>query len=109
MDANGAPAFTQHTNGGSYDLWPDVDADPKPRLYFESHVDTRDDPRLYSTQLHTVPLTDLTHIGGMQPRVSPTFDKVLFTSLNDKTKKRDIYIMPSAGGPGDEPDEHPRC
>jgi hypothetical protein len=80
MDANGTPPPWQNTPGETHDLWPVVDADPKPRLYFQSYVETRDDPRLYMMQLGTVVRWDLTSIGGMQPRISPKADRVLFCS-----------------------------
>ena len=41
--------------------------------------------------------TDLT-TAGMQPRVSPKNDVIVFTSINDKTGKRDLFRMPAAGG-----------
>jgi Tol biopolymer transport system component len=43
-------------------------------------------------------MTDLTSVGGTQPRVSPKNDFVLFTSVNEKTGKRDIYRMSDQGG-----------
>jgi TolB protein len=99
MSAAGAPGITQLTRGDTNDLWPSIDSDPKPRLYYQALVDTRPDSRIYMTQLGTTTLTDLlTQMGGTQPRVSPKADTVLFTAVNDKTGKRDIYIMPDTGG-----------
>src|SRR6185312_12813786 len=82
----------------STDLYPSVDSDPKPRLYYESRVDTRPDPRLYMTQLGTTLRTDLTQAGGEQPRVSPKADAVVFTAINAKTGKREIFKMSDRGG-----------
>jgi hypothetical protein len=100
MSATGAPGITQLTSGETNDLWPSIDSDPKPRLYYQAMVDMRPDPRLYMTQLGTTTRTDLTQRGGAQPRVSPKADSVLFTHVNDKTGKRDIYMMPDRGGVG---------
>jgi hypothetical protein len=98
MSAVGAPGITQLSSGETNDLWPCIDSDPKPRLFFQAMVDTRPDPRIYMTQLGTTTRTDMTQLGGSQPRVNPKADAVAFTLVNDKTGKRDIYIMPDRGG-----------
>lgn len=98
MSSTGAPGITQLTGGDTNDLWPSIDSDPKPRLFYQALVDTRPDPRLYMTQLGTTTRTDLTQMGGAQPRVSPKADAVVFVAVNDKTGKRDIYRMPDRGG-----------
>lgn len=98
LSANGEGGVTQLTSGDTTDLWPTIDSDPKPRLYYEALVDSRSDPRLYMTQLGTTLRTDLTQTGGTQPRVSPKADSVLFTLLNEKTGKREIYKMSDRGG-----------
>ncbi|HSU66096.1 MAG TPA: PEGA domain-containing protein [Tepidisphaeraceae bacterium] len=98
LAANGEGGVTQLTGGDTTDLWPTVDSDPKPRLYYEALVDSRPDPRLYMTQLGTTLRTDLTQTGGTQPRVSPKADSVIFTLVNEKTGKREIYKMSDRGG-----------
>lgn len=98
MSANGEAGVTRLTPGDTQDLWPTVDSDPKQRLFYEALVDTRPDPRLYMTQLGTIFVTDLTNVSGMQPKVSPKNDAILFTATNEKTGKRDIYRMPDRGG-----------
>ena len=98
MAANGEGGITQLTAGDTTDLWPVVDSDPRPRLYYQAMVDSRPDPRLYMAQLGTTLRTDLTQPGGMQPRISPTADAVLFTLVNPKTNKREIYKMSDRGG-----------
>ncbi len=97
MSALGLPGMTQLTSGETHDLWPSVDSDPKPRLYYELLADKRPDPRLYMTQLGTTIRTDLTSFGGTQPRVSPKADAIVFTAVNPKTGKRDIYRMSDRG------------
>lgn len=98
MSALGAPGVTRLTTGDTCDLWPSVDSDPKPRLFYQAMVETRPDARLYMTQLGTIFMTDLTTLSGAQPRVSPKNDFVLFASVNEKTGKRDIYRMSDRGG-----------
>ncbi len=98
MSAVGAPGIEQLTTGDTNDLWPSIDSDPKPRLYYQASVDTRPDPRIYMTALGTVTRTDLTMQGGTQPRVSPKNDQIVFCSLNEKTGKRDLYLMSANGG-----------
>lgn len=98
LAASGEGGVTQLTAGDTTDLWPTVDSDPKPRLYYEALVDSRPDPRLYMTQLGTTLRTDLTQTGGTQPRVSPKADSVVFTLVNDKTGKREIFKMSDRGG-----------
>ena len=98
MSANGEGGITQLTPGDTTDLWPTVDSDPRPRVYYEALVDSRPDPRVYMTQLGTTLRTDLTWSGGQQPRVSPKADSVLFTLPNPKTSKREIFKIPDRGG-----------
>jgi Tol biopolymer transport system component len=98
MAADGAPGVTQLTSGDTTDLWPSIDSDPKPRLFYQALVDTRPDPRLYMTQLGTTTKTDLIQSGGGQPRVNPRGDAVVFTLVNGKTGKRDLYRMSDKGG-----------
>ncbi|HEY1628713.1 MAG TPA: hypothetical protein VGF52_02575 [Tepidisphaeraceae bacterium] len=98
MAANGVGGITRLTSGDTNDLWPTIDSDPKPRLFYQAMVDTRPDPRIYMTQIGTIFQTDLTMLGGMQPRVSPKNDAILFCAANEKTGKRDIYIVSDKGG-----------
>src|SRR5262245_59779522 len=84
MSAIGAPGVTRLTPGDSNDLWPSVDSDPKPRLFYQAMVDARPEPHIYMTQLGTIFMTDLTNMSGMQPRVSPKNDYVLFVGSNAK-------------------------
>lgn len=98
MDANGAPGVTQLTSGETNDLWPVIDSDPKPRLFYQAYIDSRPEPKLFMTRLGTVARTDLTEVAGDQPRVSPKADRLVFVGINAKTKKRDLYLMPDSGG-----------
>jgi Tol biopolymer transport system component len=67
-------------------------------MYYQTLVDTRSDPRLFMTQLGTTIRTDLTQQGGKQPRVSPKADSVVFTAVNERTGKRDLFLMSDKGG-----------
>ncbi len=98
MSAVGAPGITQLTTGDTNDLWPSIDSDPRPRMYYQTLVDTRSDARLFMTQLGTTIRTDLTQQGGRQPRVSPKADSVVFTGVNERTGKRDLFLMSDKGG-----------
>ena len=61
MSAAGEPGISQFPGEeGESDLWPDVDADSKPRLFYEVLLDSRPDARLYTTVLGTQTKTDLT-------------------------------------------------
>ncbi|CAN5566905.1 hypothetical protein BH09PLA1_BH09PLA1_34060 [soil metagenome] len=97
MAASGAPGITQLTGGEANDLWPAIDSDPRPRLYYQSMLDSRDDPRLFSAEVGNMFRKDI-QTTGMQPRVSPKNDFVVFTSINDKTGKRDLFRVPVGGG-----------
>jgi hypothetical protein len=93
-----APEELTGRNGDSNDLWPTVDSNPKPRLFYQSLFDMRTDPRLFSTPFGGTNRKDLTAAaGGMQPRVAPTADAVVFTAADPKTGKRDIYRMSDGG------------
>jgi hypothetical protein len=86
------------TNSDSNDLWPCVDAAAKPRLFYQAHIDTRSDPRLFAAQIGSVLQTDLTTLGGEMPRVSPKNDAVVYVLPNEKTGRRDIYRVSDRGG-----------
>lgn len=98
IDATGAPGIVNLTSGESNDLWPSLDSDPKQRLFYQSMIDRRPDPRIFMIQLGTAFRTDLSQTGGMQPRISPRNDAVIFCSVNEKTGKRDIFKMSDKGG-----------
>lgn len=98
ISATGEGGVTRFTQGDTNDLYPSVDADAKPRLFYQAHIDTRSDPRLYMVQVGTNLQTDLTMLGGTQPRVSPRNDSVVYVQVNEKTGKRDIYRVSDRGG-----------
>jgi len=98
MSAVGEPGVTQLTTGDTNDLWPSVDSEPNPRLFYQALVDSRPDPRLFMTQLGTTTRTDLNTLGGEQPRVSPKADSIVFTAVNENTGKRDVFRMSDRGG-----------
>lgn len=98
--ANGGGGVPEQLTAGpdSHDLWPSVDSSPKPRLFYQSLVDTRADPRLFSTQIGAVGRRDLATAGGTQPRVGPRADEIVFAAAASAGGKRDIFRMPDGGG-----------
>jgi dipeptidyl aminopeptidase/acylaminoacyl peptidase len=96
--AVGAPGTAQLTSNDEQELWPAVDADPQPRLFYEALLDDRDEPRLYMTQIGRTIRTELTTVPVTQPRVSPKADNLVFASVNAKTGNRELFIMPDKGG-----------
>lgn len=98
INADGTGGVKRLMAGGdTNDLWPSQDSDPEARLFYEAWVDGRPDPRIYMTQLGTVFQTDLSQMSGMQPRISPKNDAILFTAVNEQTGKRDVYRMSDKG------------
>ncbi len=98
LSVAGAPGVTQLTLGLTTDLWPCMDSDPQqPRLFYEARTDGRAAPRIYMTRLGTTIRTDLSALGGAQPRISPKGDALLFTVVNERSGKRDIYRMSDRG------------
>lgn len=97
MSTAGDPGITQLTSGEENDLWPTIDSDPKPRLFYQALIDTRSDPRLFSTVIGAISRTDLGQ--GAEPRISPTGDAILFVGVNEKTGQRQIFRMSDKGGP----------
>jgi Tol biopolymer transport system component len=98
ISASGEGGVTRFTTGDTNDLYPSVDAEAKPRLFYQAHIDTRPDPRLYVVQLGTNLQTDLTRLGGTQPRISPRGDSVVYVSANEKTGLSDLYRVSDQGG-----------
>jgi hypothetical protein len=97
MPATDEPVPERLTILGSHELWPTVDSNPKPRLFYETYIDTRPGPRLYSTPVGVTMPRDLAPAGGTQPRVAPTADAVLFAARDPKTGKRDLFRMTDEG------------
>jgi len=93
MATNGAPGVRKITSGDNNDLWPSIDSEPAPRLFYQSMVDTHSEPRLYASQIGAAILDDLTQAGGMQPRISPRDDALIYCALNDNTGKREIFRL----------------
>jgi hypothetical protein len=100
ISAAGSPGVTQLTNDDNNDLWPSIDA--ARHLFYQAFVDTRPDPRLFLVELGKTTRTDLTQAGGSQPRVSPETKPdsgtLLFSNVNEKTGKRDIFSVKTDGG-----------
>lgn len=84
--------------GDTTDLWPVVDSDPMPRLFYQAMFSSRTDSRLQSLQIGTSSPADLTSLSGTRPRVSPRNDAVVFCALNNTTGRREIYIAGDKGG-----------
>ena len=78
------------SNRDEQDLWPGIDADPRPRthLFYEALFDGQPNGHLYMATLNTTVRSELTGTGVSEPRVSPKADSVAFVSLNEKTGKR---------------------
>jgi hypothetical protein len=93
MATNGGLGVRKITSGDNNDLWPSIDLAPTPHLFYQSMVDTRSQPRIYESQIGAAILNDLTTAGGMQPRISPDNDALLYCGLNDKTGKREILRL----------------
>jgi Tol biopolymer transport system component len=96
VSAKGEFGVTNLTTGDSTDLWPSVDSDPRQRLYYQGMMDNRDEPHIYMVRLNTILKTDLP-TSGMQPRVSPRNDSILFSRKNEKTGLRDLWLMSDRG------------
>jgi Tol biopolymer transport system component len=93
MATNGALGVRKITSGDNNDLWPSIDSEPSPHLFYESRVDTRSEPRIYSAQIGTTVLSDLTQSGGLQPRISPSNDALIYCGVNDNSGKREIFRL----------------
>lgn len=97
VSLDGKVGTSQLTRDG-FDLWPSLDSGPESyaRLYYQRMLDTRDDPRVFwSPKLAGFP-TDM--ISGMQPRVSPSADSIVYVVTNENTGKRDIYRLTDEPG-----------
>jgi Tfp pilus assembly protein FimT len=95
---DGAVGIEQLTFGNEQDLWPMIDAAPKPRLFYEVLSDSQADPQLYMSPIEGASRTNLANIPVSQPRVSPRADAILFTSVNQRTGNREVYKISDRGG-----------
>ncbi|MGC4032313.1 MAG: PEGA domain-containing protein [Tepidisphaeraceae bacterium] len=108
INADGTGGVSRYTSSDTNDLWPAVDASAKPRLFYEAHVDGRSDPRLFVVQVGTPLQTDLTTLGGLEPKISPRNDFVVYTLPNEKTGKHDLYRVSDKGGARRKPHQRRR-
>lgn len=95
---DGSIGIEQLTQADEQDLWPMIDAAPKPRLFYEVLSDSQPDPQLYVAPIDGRSRTDLATIPVMEPRISPRADSLLFTSINQRTGNREIYRISDRGG-----------
>jgi Tol biopolymer transport system component len=98
MSASGAPGTRQLTAGDNNVLWPSIDSEPQPRLFYQAMVDSYAFPRLWESEIGRTIRSDLTQSGGVQPRISPRDDSLVFVGVNEKTNKREIYRVSDKGG-----------
>lgn len=99
MPAAGGGGLKQLTGSpDAHDLWPSVDSNPKPRLFYQALLDARAEPRLFSTRIGTAGRRDLAASGGTQPRVGPKADAVVFAAAATPDGKRDLFRMSDQGG-----------
>ena len=99
---SGYSGIEQLTNTEEQDLWPTVDAAPRPRLFYEALSDSQADPQLYVQPIEGGPRLDLANMPVDEPSVSPRADSVIFTSVNQRTNNREIYRISDHGGPPED-------
>lgn len=95
---SGSGGMQQLTDMEEQDLWPTIDAAPKPRLFYEALSDSLPDAQLFVTHLDGGPRTDLSTAGASQPRIGPKADTIVYTGVNPRTKYRDVYRVSDHGG-----------
>jgi len=89
---------TQRTDRERHDLWPSLNSEAKPRLFFQAMIENSPEPRIFISQRDPVALVD-TGIAGTQPRIGPKNDYVVYCVINSETGKRDIYRFSEQGTP----------
>jgi len=94
----GAEGLEQLTDAQEHDLWPTIDAIPKPRLFFEVLSDSLPDAQLYVMPVDGGTRTDLSSFGVAQPRISPKADAIVCSAVNQRTGNREIYRISDRGG-----------
>jgi TolB protein len=96
VPATGGVEPTRLTSSESNDLWPMIDSDPRPRLFYQSMIDSRSDPRIFMMQLASASPTDLVY--GSQPRVGPKNDSIVYWVKSESSDNRDIFRITDRGG-----------
>jgi hypothetical protein len=99
-NAPAEPAVGGAAPARTLDLWPTLDSSPRQRLFVESRTvgDPRG-PRITAIDPTTGQRTDLGEV-GVQPRISPRADAVVFVRADPRTGKRDLYILRDLTGQG---------
>jgi len=86
-----APGETADT-----ELSPTLDSLPRPRLYVEARPCTGGEARLVAIETVSGKRVDLGQ-AGMQPRISPRADAVVFVRADARTGQRDIWLLKLGG------------
>jgi hypothetical protein len=83
-------------------LWPMIDSNPQPRLFYEAVVKGTKPEQPGAAEIHVVNTgptpSNTTLAGGSRPRPSPRGDSVLFTVTDAATGNRDIYLVSDRDG-----------
>ncbi len=98
VSARGEPGVQRVRPTDTMDLYPVLDSEPQPRLYYQSYVNSRSTAVLNMNPLGTPFETDLTTNGGEHPRIDPRNARVVFSRPDEQTGLHDIFIMDAAGG-----------
>lgn len=89
------PGFAVRSTPGETnetELWPSLDSSPRPKLYVESRATETAPSRLLAIETVTGKRIDLGH-PGLQPRISPRADAVVFVRGDPVTGKRDLWLL----------------
>ena len=95
---DGSSGIDQLTSYDEEDLWPMIDANAHPRVYYEVLSDSLPIPQLYMSPIDSSSRTNLSTVPVSQPRVSPRADSILFTIVNQRTNNFEVYRISSRGG-----------
>jgi hypothetical protein len=93
-----AAAPRQISSSSNATLWPTVDSNPQPRLFYEAVLKGAAGQEGEGSEIHVVemaaaPRTNMTLARGSQPRPSPRADSVIFTIADPATGNRDLYMV----------------
>ena len=86
------PAMKQVSASESATLWPSIDSNPQPRLFYEA-VTKQGESEVHVVEMSAAARTNVTLAQGSRPRPSPRADAVLFTAPDPATGNRDLYLI----------------
>ncbi len=100
IPVDGQGGATRLSGGSGDHLYPSLDAGRTPRVFYQAMLPRQTQPRLYSSVVGTTLETELLPSPARQPRLAPTFDRLVFVVPTGQDGLGDLATVSDKGGAG---------